>query len=57
MQPFYVLRRLNSMKGMNINMGIMLYIKIKTIEKITASMIILNLAVFAILCYNYYIKF
>jgi len=38
-------------------MGLLNALKIKTIEKITASMIAMNLVVLAVLCYNYYLKF
>jgi hypothetical protein len=35
----------------------MLFLRIKTIEKITAGLIVLNLAVFVKLCLDYYFKF
>jgi hypothetical protein len=38
-------------------MGLLNALKIKTIEKITASMIAANLVILAVLCYNYYLKF
>ncbi len=54
MQPFLYERRLNNMKG---KLKMINYIKIKTLEKIAASAVILNLALLAVYCYNYYIKF
>ena len=53
MQPFRCGRRLN---GIERNI-MMTFIKIKTMEKLTTGMIIVNMAVLAILCYNYYLKF
>ena len=53
MQPFYTGWRLNGIER-NITMT---FIKIKTMEKLTTGMIIVNMAVLAILCYNYYLKF
>ncbi len=53
MQPFLYDRRLNGIERNNL----MTFIKIKTMEKLTTGMIILNMAVLAILCYNYYLKF
>lgn len=35
----------------------MTFLKIKTMEKLTTGILILNIAVFAVLCYNYYLKF
>jgi len=55
MQPFFPGGRLNGMKGKK--MEIMNYLKIKTLEKITISAVVLNLAVLAVYCYNYYLKF
>ncbi len=34
----------------------MLYIQLKTIEKITAVLVLLNIAVLAVLSYNYYLN-
>jgi hypothetical protein len=44
------------MKG-DKKMEIMNYIKIKTLEKITASAVLINLVALAVYCYNYYLKF
>ncbi len=35
----------------------MLAIKIKTIQKILTGLVVLNMAVLAVLCYNYYFIF
>lgn len=53
MQPFYSGRRHNVIE----RKIMMTFIKIKTLEKLTTGMIILNMAVLAVLCYNYYLKF
>ncbi len=53
MQPFCAGRRLKGIEREHM----MTFIKIKTMEKLTTGMIIVNMAVLAILCYNYYLKF
>lgn len=51
MQPFINFRRLISIERI-----IKMTLKIKTMEKLTATMVILNITVLAVMCYFYYLK-